>query len=197
MRLEATNPLTTSRHVMSHSQLITATEITAVYRGPQKELVITARVTLRGGEEVRIVRSGFGAGPGAQDEFAVVGRLRPGIHPEDIIRNVLVEGVFSMAANPGTITVLSQGREGPTRNEVNVTLAPVVPVVSAATAAIPTTVIGWSKALDFEQALADAAAQLPRPPNPDVARAGTVSEIGVRIGGNISPTGLYVKLVAS
>jgi hypothetical protein len=180
---------------MSHTHLIAANEATVSYREQQKELVVTARVTKRGGEDVRIIQVGLDPGtgaPAAAMEFAVVGRVTPGIHPELILQNVLVEGVFSVAGNPGTVIVLSQGPDGPTRTRVNVGVAPVVPVAAAAA---KSPVIGWSEQLHFDEAIADAVAQLPRPANPDIPRAGIVTEVGVRVGGNMRPTGMYVKLL--
>jgi hypothetical protein len=139
-------------------RLFRADHISAFFSSAQRALVISAQVTINPfSDHVQICRNPLEPPAPAVHEYMVLGRTRPGIHP-DLVVNLTISASFSMDATPAKLAVYSMGIDAPEVAEIAVTDEPSPPVVPAVTTPVEAT--GWSKEFILQEAFTNALTEL-------------------------------------
>lgn len=196
--------------------LFHAENVHAYFVEARKQLVISADATLSPADEVHICPNPIAPRLPLAHEYIVEGTTKPGIHSNLVMKRT-VYGTFAMDAAPKSVVVFVQGIDNPARIEVQVivglprdTPASSVAAPAPAAAAGAKTAsdmkkvyeaTGWSRDFKYDEAFADALAQLQKqiPPgfhNPDVGLTADVIASGAEVGGNIALHGVFVTLRA-
>jgi hypothetical protein len=190
-------------------RLFRAEQITAHYSEKQRALVISALVTLNPfADQVQICPNPLEPVALGFPQYMVVGRTRPGIHPQLILKEQITAYFPTADAVPAKVVVYSMGIDRPESTEVPVTdnpppaIAPISvssPAERGATTA-PTAVLettGWSKDFILQKAFYNAVEELRATAgfrNPDVGLHFEVIATGGQIGGFVARTGAFVTV---